>query len=518
MAFSLDRTIVFSFTAFFLLLNQVTAFNDSQLHIAQCRAQCLNRFTPVNWVPNNKQCIKIPDCFMCWDTCELLKENFVVWGEMCRASNICYPGCQQSCGFYLKEKIPEITANKKFNQLSFLNSIEIIARTKTVLLSWGRPIGEKEKQNLAYIVLQRRQHSKKWHQLTQTAERSYEIDNDMLISSKWIDFKIIAVTENGQMGQIMTPYLNPNANMMLHDEKQAGEVSISEYNYENFQTELETNKQNKLAESNSQASPLFKPTLLFLRSNNKLGSVDAVVGWPSSINPTVKGNFLVTWQVEDGTFDITGHLYTDSTTVTLSLWPNTVYSVQIETTVADQKIKSQPLIINTKEIYMQSNDINVLITPLKECTNTVVISSVAVAVSCIVFIFAIFIWVRQCKQNKPSKPSNLFHQNLKPFGAGQEIVAPKAFDLEGQITSTVNIPSPTPSSKLENKLSIFGGHINESFPDRSDNRFQYGQFSMNKLQAVAENKNEFDNVFIANLPTENNLIKPKCFRSFSTTM
>lgn len=38
-------------------------------------------------------------------------------------------------------------------------------------------------------------------------------------------------------------------------------------------------------------------------------------------------DYLVTWELNGG--GLKGHLVTDSTTVTLSLWPDTVYSVQV---------------------------------------------------------------------------------------------------------------------------------------------------------------------------------------------
>jgi hypothetical protein len=38
-------------------------------------------------------------------------------------------------------------------------------------------------------------------------------------------------------------------------------------------------------------------------------------------------DYLITWELDGG--GLKGHLVTDSTTVTLSLWPDTVYHIQV---------------------------------------------------------------------------------------------------------------------------------------------------------------------------------------------
>lgn len=89
--------------------------------------------------------------------------------------------------------------------------------------------------------------------------------------------------------------------------------------------------------------------LVALHHNAKLSSVDAVVTWAA---PGLTGDFLVTWEVKEGTFAITGHLYTDSTTVSLTLWPDTVYSVQVELVSSSlgKALRSEPLMIDTRNI------------------------------------------------------------------------------------------------------------------------------------------------------------------------
>jgi len=40
-----------------------------------------------------------------------------------------------------------------------------------------------------------------------------------------------------------------------------------------------------------------------------------------------RGVYLVTWEVDGG--GLKGNLFTDSTSVTLSLWPDTIYHIQV---------------------------------------------------------------------------------------------------------------------------------------------------------------------------------------------
>lgn len=52
--------------------------------------------------------------------------------------------------------------------------------------------------------------------------------------------------------------------------------------------------------------------------------VSANVGWPTTSAPS---QCLITWEVDGG--GLTGNLLTDSSSVQLSLWPETKYSVRV---------------------------------------------------------------------------------------------------------------------------------------------------------------------------------------------
>jgi hypothetical protein len=52
--------------------------------------------------------------------------------------------------------------------------------------------------------------------------------------------------------------------------------------------------------------------------------VIAEVAWEPRV---LRGVYLVTWEVDGG--GLKGNLFTDSTCVTLSLWPDTIYHIQV---------------------------------------------------------------------------------------------------------------------------------------------------------------------------------------------
>ena len=65
-------------------------------------------------------------------------------------------------------------------------------------------------------------------------------------------------------------------------------------------------------------------------------------------------DYLVTWEVDGG--GLKGHLYTDATSVTLSLWPETVYHIQVDLVGASAHIRSAPLTIDTHKAPLVTSE------------------------------------------------------------------------------------------------------------------------------------------------------------------
>lgn len=85
--------------------------------------------------------------------------------------------------------------------------------------------------------------------------------------------------------------------------------------------------------------------------------VIAEVAWPvqrSSDGESV--DYLVTWEVDGG--GLKGHLYTDATSVTLSLWPDTIYHIQVDLVTASDAIemRSTPLTIDTHKAPLVTSE------------------------------------------------------------------------------------------------------------------------------------------------------------------
>lgn len=80
---------------------------------------------------------------------------------------------------------------------------------------------------------------------------------------------------------------------------------------------------------------------------------------------TTRGVYLVTWEVDGG--GLKGNLFTDSTCVTLSLWPDTVYHIQVELVSKNpgvDNLKSEMMDLDTgraQKVTTQSQgDLNII--------------------------------------------------------------------------------------------------------------------------------------------------------------
>lgn len=55
--------------------------------------------------------------------------------------------------------------------------------------------------------------------------------------------------------------------------------------------------------------------------------VIAELAWNEEVKSSPEQEYLITWELDGG--GLKGHLVTDSTTVSLSLWPDTLYHIQV---------------------------------------------------------------------------------------------------------------------------------------------------------------------------------------------
>nr|XP_027222435.1 uncharacterized protein LOC113814581 [Penaeus vannamei] len=73
---------------------------SNSITVASCRAACLHVFTAPRENRDTK-CRQSSDCFMCWNSCGILRHQMDAWTTMCKDHTVCFPGCQIACGFLL---------------------------------------------------------------------------------------------------------------------------------------------------------------------------------------------------------------------------------------------------------------------------------------------------------------------------------------------------------------------------------------------------------------------------------
>lgn len=267
----------------------------SPLRVAQCRATCLERFS--NDGPNGESmCLQGPDCFMCWENCELLQSNFQVWGAMCEEKEICFPGCQEACRFHA-----EASTRAQQVQPVIHTKGEGVIRVSGALAVWPRPSSASSTTPLVYVVM-RKSLSGPWRQVIQTLDLTTRVPLNSDQSGSML--RVLVVDPQG----LVTIYSPDEAS--IRDRKKKKTIN----------TEV------KATTSKSTVTDANEPWTL--REISLIHQKVLVIGEIAWEPKATRGVYLVTWEVDGG--GLKGNLFTDSTCVTLSLWPDTIYHIQVE--------------------------------------------------------------------------------------------------------------------------------------------------------------------------------------------
>lgn len=267
----------------------------SPLRVAQCRASCLEKFS--NDGPNGEPvCLQGPDCFMCWENCELLQSNFQVWGAMCEEKEICFPGCQQACKFHA-----EASTRAQQTQPVIHTKGEGVIRVMGPLAKWPRPSSVSLKTPIVYVVM-RKSHTGPWRQIIQTLDLTTRVP--------------LNSDQGGAMLRVLV--VDPQGLVTIYSPDEA--------------SALENKKKKKTI--NTEIKPTTSKSVLtedapwVLREVSLIHQKVLVIGEIAWEPKAIRGVYLVTWEVDGG--GLKGNLFTDSTCVTLSLWPDTIYHIQVE--------------------------------------------------------------------------------------------------------------------------------------------------------------------------------------------
>ncbi|XP_018320479.1 uncharacterized protein LOC108733690 isoform X2 [Agrilus planipennis] len=258
-------------------------------------------------------CLQGPDCFMCWENCELLQSNFQVWGAMCEEKEICFPGCQEACKFHA-----EAATRGQQVQPVIHTKGEGVIRVMGPLARWPRPSSANPTTPLVYVVMRKSQ-SGPWRQIIQTLDLTTRVP--------------LNSDQPGSMLRVLV--VDPQGLVTIYS---PDETSIQKKKGKTINTEIKA--------TTSKSTNADEPWVL--REVSLIHQKVLVIGEIAWEPKAIRGVYLVTWEVDGG--GLKGNLFTDSTTVTLSLWPDTVYHIQVELvsrTPGVDNLKSQMMDLDT---------------------------------------------------------------------------------------------------------------------------------------------------------------------------
>lgn len=246
-------------------------------------------------------------------------------GRLC--GKIRRPGCQKACSTVTRGRV----IGKELDSSIFLRSL-YDPQTDKVTIEWNRPKETEIKGSVLYAVLLREKNdnSQEWDELSQTTSHVIKVKRGLL--GRDTDIRLVAANATGQVTDIVTSYLDS-----LVAEPDNSISSSIDYEEDEDVPQI------------IHHSGRWRPHLLSIRQTHKSLGVQATVTWPLIRSPGA-AKYEVSWNVIDDTIEITGHLQTSSNVAVLTLWPNALYSVQINAYVdnEDPVTKSEPLVIDTR--------------------------------------------------------------------------------------------------------------------------------------------------------------------------
>ncbi|XP_075233107.1 uncharacterized protein LOC142331238 [Lycorma delicatula] len=354
-----------------VLVNALTEEITSSLKVAQCRAACVHAFTTKNGSQNI--CLQNSDCLTCWENCQLLQTNFPVWEHICSQKATCFSGCETACQF--------MNTDRRSERVPILiHRGEEVIRIHGEETRWPPPNSELDGP---WVYLVMTQLNNVWHQITQTLDLSAKIPNGNSI------IRVLVVGKDG----LLTIY-SPSTELPTPRETARNVIKSLGL----------TDTLLRLGLPATEPETFFRPSeegswnLRELSVIHQQVIVFAEVTWEPRRSRAL---YLVTWQVDGG--GIQGNLFTDSTTVTLSLWPDTLFHIQVEI-VGGQR--SEVLSINTRRKIM----------PVLERSSPIIfeLSSATAATIVLAFCFILILW--RIKQHNHKLVDQSLCDNHQPKG------------------------------------------------------------------------------------------------------
>ncbi|XP_045135466.1 uncharacterized protein LOC123518624 [Portunus trituberculatus] len=363
-------------------VTDATASLPASISVASCRAACLHVFTS-SGAERDARCRRNSDCFMCWNSCGILRHHSSAWSSMCTDHTACFHGCQVACRFYLN-KAPEGTGS----DLPYTGTSpsltpahqpppRVSGRNQVTWSSpeWPGSIEPSSHSELVYVLMV--QGDGGWRELTQTSSSRARIPASV---EGVVRAKLLAVNQEGLVAasdallhldgsskgysNFPKDHLHNYEDLLaLENRHNSGSSSQLPYGYK-----LETTEQAELPPTTGTpraASSELLPQTESTTSSTTHSSITAHLHYdyatsnPSpptaSIDPSWKVEisdvevqngplaevsvwwsprgsggveYLLSWAEESGF--VSGHLLTDQLTSQLSLWQGQGYYLQVE--------------------------------------------------------------------------------------------------------------------------------------------------------------------------------------------
>lgn len=227
-----------------------------------------------------------------------------------------FPGCQEACRFHA-----EASTRAQQTQPVIHTKGEGVIRVSGALARWPRPNSVGLTTPLVYVVM-RKSLTGPWRQIIQTLDLTTRVPLNSDQAGSML--RVLVVDPQG----LVTIY-SPDEAKLRENRKRKKTIN----------TEIK-------ATTSKTVGDLDAPWVL--REISLIHQKVLVIGEISWEPKTIRGVYLVTWEVDGG--GLKGNLFTDSTCVTLSLWPDTVYHIQVELvsrTAGVENLKSEMMDLDT---------------------------------------------------------------------------------------------------------------------------------------------------------------------------
>ncbi|XP_049766311.1 uncharacterized protein LOC126095578 [Schistocerca cancellata] len=284
----------------------------SPLTVAHCRATCLKEFSED--FHRDASCMQHPDCFACWQNCEMLHANWSIWSSMCSEKTSCFPGCRAACRFFAEFRASP-QQQRQLQPVRETSAADLLV-VLGVELRWPRPPRTLERR----ARLPATPGASEPRQVAAGSARVLVVDPGGL-RTVYTPAGARQPTLGGGAAALGTGLVAAPAGWVLPEEK-GGVWSV-------------------------RVQSLIHQGVLVI----------AELSWrvpPKEAERQRRAGhqYLVTWEVDGG--GITGNLYTDSTCVTLSLWPDTVFHIQVELVSRSESVsRSRPLVVDTGRLGVE---------------------------------------------------------------------------------------------------------------------------------------------------------------------